>query len=84
MAVVAITGPTPTGVLLAGGGIGGGRVYGATDRHAAHVKDLPVKPDDLAATLYEALGVPHDTLLADFADRPHRISEGAPIAALLG
>jgi hypothetical protein len=76
--------PHAYSVLLAGGGIGGGRVYGATDRHAAHVKDLPVRPDDLAATLYEALGVPHDTMLKDFAGRPHRITDGTPLTALFG
>jgi hypothetical protein len=71
-------------VLWAGGGIRGGQVVGATDHHAAFVKDLPARPDDIAATLYESLGIPHDLVLRDATDRPHRISEGTPIRQLLG
>ena len=48
------------------------------------MKDLPVRPDDLAATLYEALGIPHDTMLSDLRLRPHRIAEGEPITKLFG
>lgn len=70
-------------VLWAGGGIRGGQIVGATDRHAAFVKDVPARPDDIAATLYEVLGIPHDLVLKDATDRPHRISEGAPIRQLL-
>ena len=43
--------------LLAGGGIRGGQVYGASDAHAAYVKDNPVSPEDLLATIYHALGL---------------------------
>ena len=71
-------------VMLAGGGIRGGQVYGATDKNAAEVKDLPVSPDDLAATLYEALGIPHDLPLKDMKGQPHRISDGQPIWPLFG
>ena len=67
-------------VLWAGGGIRGGQIVGATDRHAALVKDAPARPDDIAATLYERLGIPHDFVLHDALDRPHRITEGTPIA----
>ncbi|MCC7420287.1 MAG: DUF1501 domain-containing protein [Planctomycetaceae bacterium] len=71
-------------VLWSGGGIVGGQTVGATDRHAAEVKDLPARPDDIAATLYEALGIPHDLILKDATDRPHRITDGTPIRPLLG
>ena len=71
-------------VLMAGGPIRGGTVYGRTDAIAGEVKDLPVRPDDLAATLYEALGIPHDAMLADLRLRPHRIAEGEPITRLFG
>ena len=74
--------PHAYSVLLAGGGIRGGQIYGSSDQHAAHVKDLPVRPDDLAATIFQALGIPHDTQLRDFADRPHRITDGEPVATL--
>ncbi len=71
-------------VLLAGGGIRGGTVYGSTDRIAGEVRDLPVRPDDLAATVFEALGIPFDSMLHDLRQRPHRISEGQPVRALFG
>jgi uncharacterized protein (DUF1501 family) len=71
-------------VLLAGGGIRGGQVYGRTDKVAGSVTDFPVRPDDLAATMYEALGIPHDLMLLDQRQRPHRITEGKPVMALFG
>ncbi len=70
-------------VLWAGGGIRGGQVVGATDRHGAFVKDAPARPDDIAATLYQLLGIPHDLVLRDATDRPHRITDGTPIRALI-
>jgi hypothetical protein len=45
-------------VVLAGGGIKGGQVYGATDQDGKDVKDNPVSEGDLFATIYTALGVP--------------------------
>lgn len=66
-------------VLMAGGGVRGGQIYGATDAHAAEVKDRPARPDDLAATLFHRLGIPHDLMLNDAANRPHRISDGEPL-----
>lgn len=44
--------------ILAGGGIRGGRVYGESDKTGAYVKDNPVLPQDLGATIYHALDVP--------------------------
>jgi arylsulfatase A-like enzyme len=76
--------PNAYSVLWAGGGAAAGQVIGSTDAQAAFVKDRPLKPDDLSATLYEALGIPHDTRLADLGGRPHAISEGTPIRELLG
>ena len=70
--------------LLAGGGIRGGQVYGRTDAVAGSVQDFPVRPDDLAATLYEALGIPADTVLTDAQQRPRRLTEGQPVPALFG
>lgn len=70
-------------IQLIGGGIRGGVVYGATDHHAADVTDLPVKPDDIAATIYESLGIPHDLILHDQKGQPHKISEGQPLTALM-
>jgi Protein of unknown function (DUF1501) len=76
--------PNAYSVLWAGGGAPGGQVIGSTDRQAAFIKERPLKPDDLSATLYEALGIPHDTRLEDAGGRPRAISEGTPIRELLG
>ncbi|MFO0918255.1 MAG: DUF1501 domain-containing protein [Planctomycetaceae bacterium] len=70
-------------IQLIGGGIRGGMVYGATDKHAAEVSDFPVKPDDIAATIYELLGIPHDLILQDQKGQPHKISEGQPLRAVM-
>jgi hypothetical protein len=64
--------------LIAGAGIRGG-VYGASDKIGAFVKDRPVRPQDLGATVYRALGVPLDTRVGS---RP--ITTGEPIVELFG
>jgi hypothetical protein len=56
--------------IFAGGGIARGRVVGATDRCAAEVKDRPVSPKDLLATMYHLLGVDPHTRLSDRTSRP--------------
>lgn len=68
--------------LLAGGGIRGGQVYGASDKIGAYVKDFPVTPDDYMATILHAFGCPSESLIHDQLDRPHRISLGTPVTAL--
>jgi arylsulfatase A-like enzyme len=70
--------------LLAGGGVRSGQVYGASDRQAAFVKDNPVSPEDLLATIYHALGLSPDREIHDRDGRPYRISEGTPVTALFG
>ncbi len=71
--------PHSNTVLLAGAGVCGGKVFGATDRHAAEVITDPVSPADLTATLLSAVGVePSQTVLA--ADgKPHRLSTGTAL-----
>src|SRR5262245_52264651 len=70
--------------FLAGGGIRGGQVYGASDRQAAYPVSNRVDPADVQATIYHALGLdPHGTLMYDGLARPHPISEGRVIEALL-
>jgi hypothetical protein len=46
-------------IVLAGGGIKGGQVYGSTDADGKDVKDNPVSEGDLFATIYQALGINH-------------------------
>ena len=62
--------------LLAGAGIKGGSVCGASDAHAAYVKDRPVRPADVCATVYSCLGVDPGLMVPDRAGRPHAISQG--------
>jgi Protein of unknown function (DUF1501) len=73
--------PTCYSSILAGGGVRGGMVYGASDKIGAFVKDNPVTPQDFAATIYHALGVPTDLRLGkDGVSRP--VSTGQPIMEL--
>ena len=51
-------------VLMAGAGIRGGQLYGASDPIAAYPVDKPVGPSDLARTIYHAMGV-HDLTAVD-------------------
>ncbi|MBI3467055.1 MAG: DUF1501 domain-containing protein [Planctomycetes bacterium] len=69
--------------VLAGGGIGGGRTHGASDRSAGHPADSPVSPADFAATIYHCLGVDPHGEITDQLNRPVRICEGTPVRALL-
>lgn len=50
--------PNCWSALLAGGGIRGGAIYGATDKIGAYVKDKPVRVQDLAATIFHSIGIP--------------------------
>ncbi len=69
-------------VLLAGGGISGGRVIGKTDKICAYPVDQPQKPENFAATIYDALGIPPTAAWYDEVDRPHQIYHGSPIPGL--
>lgn len=74
--------PHAFSMILAGGGIRGGTVHGATDGHASFVTDSPVTPADITATLFHALGVAPHTVVRDASGRPHRISRGTPLLEL--
>lgn len=69
--------------MLAGGGIQPGAVYGASDRLAAYPEQNPVAPQDIAATIYTALGIDPQTRIQDAFNRPHTLADGQPIEALL-
>ncbi len=69
-------------VVMAGGGIQGGRIHGASDRIAAYPADDPVTPEDLLATAYHALGVDPRTPIFDQGDRPYPLADGDPILGL--
>jgi hypothetical protein len=70
--------------LLAGGGIRGGAVYGSSDKIGAFPKDHPTLPDDMAATVFHALGVPPTAEVHDLFRRPLPIALGKPITSLFG
>jgi hypothetical protein len=63
-------------VVLAGGGVRPGQVHGASDRRAAFPITPPVAPDDLAATLYHALGIDPATEFRDRQGRPWQLTLG--------
>ncbi|MCH7726007.1 MAG: DUF1501 domain-containing protein [Planctomycetes bacterium] len=69
--------------LLAGGGIRGGRVVGASDRHAAYPAVDPIDPVDIQATIYELMGLDTHQLIHDRSQRPWEISTGRVIRQLL-
>jgi uncharacterized protein (DUF1501 family) len=70
-------------VVLAGGGLKGGTVHGASDKIGAYPTSNPVTPQDLIATLYDCLGVDPHTLIYDLQHRPYVLVEGTPLHALL-
>lgn len=69
-------------ILLAGGGIRGGTLYGTSDKLGAYPDSDPVTPGDLAATIFSAFGIDPATEVRDALGRPYRIAEGRPLEAL--
>jgi hypothetical protein len=71
--------------VLAGAGVLGGTTFGTSDKNAAYPLTTPVSPEDLAATLYRALGIDPTTRLADPEGRPVEIVQnGVPIEGIFG
>ncbi len=71
-------------VFFAGAGIRGGTVHGASDAHAAYVKDRPVSPADICATIYQCLGIDPEMPVYDRAGRPVPVAQGGqPIREIL-
>ena len=66
-------------VWLAGGGTRGGTVVGSTDKTGGYPEADPQTPENLAATIYTALGLPETTAWFDDQQRPHQIFQGQPI-----
>jgi hypothetical protein len=72
-------------ILLAGGGIRPGFVYGASDRTGSTPADSPVSPGDIMATIYHLMGVSPQTTIDDVLQRPHvLVPEGRIIESLIG
>lgn len=69
-------------VFFAGGGVKGGNVVGSSDKIGAYPDDRPQNPENLAATIYDALGIPPTAAWYDQLDRPHHIYHADPIHGL--
>ena len=70
-------------VWLAGGGVTGGAVIGSSDALGEYPKDRPQRPENLAATIYDALGVPKDAHWTEAQGRPHAVYNADPLPGLL-
>jgi hypothetical protein len=69
---------------LAGAGIAGGQVYGASDKDGAYPARDRVTGGDLTATLFHLMGIDHRAAFKDPERREHRITMGEPLRKLLG
>ncbi len=69
-------------VFLAGGGVKGGAVIGASDKNGGYPSEDPQTPENFAATIYTALGLPKTTAWHDAEGRPHHIFQGEAIRGL--
>ena len=78
--------PRTNSVLMGGGNIKGGQVYGSTNDAGDAIQDNPVTMNDLFATYFEALGIKPDTTVRDNLGRPGPISgdKAKAVAALVG
>src|SRR5262245_21494216 len=68
--------------VLAGGGTKKGYVYGASDKIGAFATVGQARPEDLAATMFDALGIDPETEIRDKLNRPLPVARGKPIREL--
>lgn len=66
--------------LFAGAGVTGGAVVGSSDATGGHPASDPKTPEDFAATIYHALGIPRDAIWYDLSGRPHFYYHGNEIS----
>jgi hypothetical protein len=71
-------------LTLAGAGISGGQVYGASDKTGGYPIADRVRPHDLTATIFHLLGIDHHAMFPDRSGRPHHLTKGEPLWKLLG
>jgi uncharacterized protein (DUF1501 family) len=74
-------GPCQT-VMIAGGGVAGGRVIGSSDKSGAYPASDVQTPESFASTIYHALGIPRSAHWHDAADRPYPVYRSEPIGGL--
>ena len=70
-------------VTLAGGGVRGGQIYGSSDKIGAYPAEGRVSPEDLSATIFHCLGHAPQTEFRDPLGRPHPVSRGEVLHAIL-
>lgn len=71
--------------MVAGAGVSGGTTYGRSDKDAAYGVEKSVSPEDLAATIYYALGIDPELRVTNPENRPTSVVEdGTPVTALWG
>ena len=77
--------PVVMSACLAGGGMRHGQVIGSTEADGSDIKNRPVTPGDLAATIYHHFGVPQNTTYLDSRGRPQYVvaENGKPIRELI-
>ena len=69
-------------IVLAGGGIRGGQTFGKTDEHAEYPVEKVMGPENIAHTVYHAMGI-DDLTATDVTGRPFNILEkGRPLTEL--
>jgi hypothetical protein len=72
-------------VALAGAGVPGGQIIGASDKTGAVPVDRPVRPPDLAATIFHLLGIQPNREFLDPIQRPRLVTDsGVPLRELAG
>ena len=71
--------PNVFSMIIAGAGVPGGQVWGASDADGAYVKDNPVQIPDLVATIYDKLGVDSSKEYISNIGQPFRLAEGKPL-----
>ncbi|MFZ4732621.1 MAG: DUF1501 domain-containing protein, partial [Pirellulales bacterium] len=71
--------PKVFSVVLAGGGIRAGQVYGSSDAIAADPADNPLSIEDLATTVYHCLGIVAEKELMAPGNRPIEIVDGGTV-----
>ena len=70
-------------VFFAGGGVRGGTVIGSSDKTGGYPAANPQTPENMAASIYHALGIPAEAAWYDEVVRPHRVYHGQPIEGLM-
>ena len=74
--------PNCYSLILAGGGIAGGRAWGASDADGMYVKENPVEIPDLAASILQKFGIDYTREYVSNIGRPFKLADGKPLSFL--